>query len=343
MRKDGDKLQANFRGTIYEIDNTSDAIKDWIVEMGRTKGISGSMGGQMATLGGMFSNLRDKLFEVNTEIAEKFRPQITSVVSVLGGFITKIPGMIDWILKYKREIQAFGGMLVTIFAVRRITGFLKGLRDVNSVFRMFNKTVNANKLIVILWASIQALMILRRLWEGFRESFGHMIGLDVSESSALGTYTKNQKVIESFKQQQEELQEQFDKGTISINEYQNEMDRLFNNPKYIRNLKSQENLLKQHPELAEKYKALTSKTTDELTIDDLIKQTQSEMKKAESNIEQEYGISANVNRTAKHITINIGKQIETLNLMPQTLTEGEYDLEERMTQLFRRIIVNMST
>ena len=341
MRQDGDKLQANFRGTIYEIDNTSEAIKDWIIEMGKGQGVAGSMGEQMETIGGKISNLKDQFMSMNVELGEKFRPQITSIISTLSEFITKIPGMIDWILKYKREIQLFGGMLFSIFAVRRITGFIKGLKEANNVFRMFNRTVHGNKIILIIWGAIQAFLILRRLVDSFRRNWGHIFGMDMEEADALGVYSKHKKNLDDIIEKRKELNQELKEGVINQTQYSMAMSQL-QQREYHHN-KRVGQLLKQHPDLPETFDKLQGQTTDELTIDDLVRQTQAEMKKAETAIEQEYGISANVNRTAKHITINIGKQIETLNLMPQTLTEGEDDLEERMTQLFRRIIVNMST
>lgn len=59
--KSGNTVKYTFRGVTTEVQNTEEAIKSYLLSLGKLDGISGSMAVQMKELEGMESNLKDTL------------------------------------------------------------------------------------------------------------------------------------------------------------------------------------------------------------------------------------------------------------------------------------------
>lgn len=64
--KEGEKTQFTFRGITTEVRNSEDAIKDYLLSLGRLEGVAGSMAVQMNELEGIQSNLGDTMDAFST-------------------------------------------------------------------------------------------------------------------------------------------------------------------------------------------------------------------------------------------------------------------------------------
>ena len=72
--KDGDTVKYTFRGVTTEVQNSDEAIKNYLLSLGRLEGVSGSMAVQMQELEGMQSNFGDTVDSVLNRIGKKMEP-----------------------------------------------------------------------------------------------------------------------------------------------------------------------------------------------------------------------------------------------------------------------------
>lgn len=82
FKKDGDQLQANFKGQTTTIDNTSDAISKYILSLGKIPGVAGASLAVSKTLDGSLSNLTDNF--------QQLFAQIGSGGGIIKGFVDGI-------------------------------------------------------------------------------------------------------------------------------------------------------------------------------------------------------------------------------------------------------------
>lgn len=116
-RKEGDNIKFTFGGVTTSIKNNSEAIKGYLQELGNTK-FAGGMEEQANTLGGAFSNFKDKLSELAVAIGNaglndfiiEITNSMTSLIATLAKGVEQygVIGAIDAILfgdPKQREIK----------------------------------------------------------------------------------------------------------------------------------------------------------------------------------------------------------------------------------------------
>ena len=91
--KSGETTKFSFRGATSEVRNSEDAIKDYLLSLGRVDGIAGSMAVQMQELEGIQSNLGDTMDAFFNKVGKKLEPFWKSMLKYANGFFTKLGEM----------------------------------------------------------------------------------------------------------------------------------------------------------------------------------------------------------------------------------------------------------
>lgn len=91
--KSGETTKFSFRGVTTEVRNSEDAIKDYLLSLGRVDGIAGSMTVQMQELEGIQSNLGDTMDAFFNKVGKKLEPFWKSMLKYANGFFTKLGEM----------------------------------------------------------------------------------------------------------------------------------------------------------------------------------------------------------------------------------------------------------
>lgn len=91
--KSGETTKFSFRGVTTEVRNSEDAIKDYLLSLGRVNGIAGSMAVQMQELEGIQSNLGDTMDAFFNKVGKKLEPFWKSMLKYANGFFSKLGEM----------------------------------------------------------------------------------------------------------------------------------------------------------------------------------------------------------------------------------------------------------
>lgn len=102
--KDGDKVSFMFKGQTTTIQNTSDAISQYILGLGDMQGVVGGMAAISATTGGQLSNLEDNVTSLYLQIGEALKPAISGIIESMSGFIDTMKSAVDWLVKNKEAV-----------------------------------------------------------------------------------------------------------------------------------------------------------------------------------------------------------------------------------------------
>jgi predicted nucleic acid-binding Zn-ribbon protein len=91
--KEGEKTQFTFRGVTTEVRNSEDAIKDYLLSLGRLEGVAGSMAVQMNELEGIQSNLGDTMDAFFNKVGKKLEPFWKSILKGANGVFSELNKM----------------------------------------------------------------------------------------------------------------------------------------------------------------------------------------------------------------------------------------------------------
>jgi len=89
----GDQVTFTFKGIKTQVDNTSEAIRGYVLSLGAAEGVSGSMEKISGTLGGRISNVKDSFTQLQTTIG-----------SINSGALFTFVGLLQKALSYFNEI-----------------------------------------------------------------------------------------------------------------------------------------------------------------------------------------------------------------------------------------------
>lgn len=106
--KSGDQVKFTFRGVSTEVQNTSKAIKDYIISLGQMQGVAGSTAAISATLEGKISNLQDAWASMLNQVGQANE----------GAFSTAIEGASFLVQNYQTVIDILG-VMVTMYGTYR--------------------------------------------------------------------------------------------------------------------------------------------------------------------------------------------------------------------------------
>lgn len=91
--KSGETTRFTFRGVTTEVRNSEEAIKDYMLSLGRVDGIAGSMAVQMQELEGIQSNLGDTMDAFFNKVGKKLEPFWKGVMKYANEFFTNLGEM----------------------------------------------------------------------------------------------------------------------------------------------------------------------------------------------------------------------------------------------------------
>lgn len=104
--KEGEKTQFTFRGVTTEVRNSEDAIKDYLLSLGRMEGVAGSMAVQMNELEGIQSNLGDTMDALFNNIGKKLEPFWKKILKKTNEFVGDITTAMEPLSDtYDRQFQ----------------------------------------------------------------------------------------------------------------------------------------------------------------------------------------------------------------------------------------------
>lgn len=93
--KNGETTAFTFRGVTTEVQNTDQAIKNYILSLGKVQGVQGAMAIQMEELAGLESNLGDQMDSIYNKIGKKLEPAIKSLMGTLGSLMGSLSSSLD--------------------------------------------------------------------------------------------------------------------------------------------------------------------------------------------------------------------------------------------------------
>nr|DAW09115.1 MAG TPA: tail tape measure [Caudoviricetes sp.] len=93
--KDGDTVKYTFRGVTTEVQNSEEAIKSYLLSLGKLDGISGSMATQMKELEGMESNFRDTLDNLWNKMGKRMEGFFKKGLSWATNFVSDITKVME--------------------------------------------------------------------------------------------------------------------------------------------------------------------------------------------------------------------------------------------------------
>ena len=104
--KEGEKTQFTFRGVTTEVRNSEDAIKDYLLSLGRLEGVAGSMAVQMNELEGIQSNLGDTMDAFFNNIGKKLEPFWKRILKKANEFVGDLSATMEPLTDtYEKQLQ----------------------------------------------------------------------------------------------------------------------------------------------------------------------------------------------------------------------------------------------
>lgn len=151
--KSGDKVVFTFKGVKKEVDFTSSSIQEYLLGLGKMKGVQGSMAGIMETTGGKLSNLSDKVTMLKLKLGTALKPVISSVIDLLGRFTDKLVVVVGWVQQNREQFLAWVKVLSVAgaaflgfwYRAKLISGLSIMLKGALVVWRVFVAAVNIAK------------------------------------------------------------------------------------------------------------------------------------------------------------------------------------------------------
>ena len=86
-KKMGDQVEFTFKGVKTQVDFTSSSIEDYLITLGKGRGVSGAMEAQSKTLGGSLSNLGDNFDALKNKIGKDFTPAVMKATQSLSSLM----------------------------------------------------------------------------------------------------------------------------------------------------------------------------------------------------------------------------------------------------------------
>lgn len=125
--KSGETTKYTFRGVTTEVRNSEDAIKDYLLSLGRIDGIVGSMAVQMQELEGIQSNLGDTMDAFFNKVGKKLEPfwkwamkQANDFFSAMGDLLTSYTETYD--MHFDKMVQLEGTLPGLVSRYEELTG-----------------------------------------------------------------------------------------------------------------------------------------------------------------------------------------------------------------------------
>lgn len=93
--KNGDTVKYTFRGVTTEVQNSEEAIKNYLLSLGKLEGVSGSMAVQMKELEGLESNFGDTMDNMWNKLGKKMEPFFKKALTWASDFVSDVSKAIE--------------------------------------------------------------------------------------------------------------------------------------------------------------------------------------------------------------------------------------------------------
>lgn len=93
--KSGDTVKYTFRGVTTEVQNSEEAIKNYLLSLGKLEGVSGSMAVQMNELEGLASNFGDTMDSMWNKLGKKMEPFFKKALTWASDFVSDVSKAIE--------------------------------------------------------------------------------------------------------------------------------------------------------------------------------------------------------------------------------------------------------
>ena len=93
--KNGDTVKYTFRGVTTEVQNSDEAIKNYLLSLGQLEGVAGSMAVQMKELEGVESNFGDTIDNMWNKIGKRMEPFFKKIYSWASSFVSDITKAVE--------------------------------------------------------------------------------------------------------------------------------------------------------------------------------------------------------------------------------------------------------
>lgn len=124
-KKEGDKIAFGFKGQTTVVKASSQAVTDYVLSLGKLKGVQGSMAAVSETTGGKLSNLSDKFTQLKLQIGQALKPVISATIGLLSVFLEKISKMVTWIRANSESIKFWAKTFVVLTGA--VLGFVAAM------------------------------------------------------------------------------------------------------------------------------------------------------------------------------------------------------------------------
>lgn len=138
-RKEGDQVTFTFKGVQTQVENTEQAIQNYLISLGELESVSGSMSAISETLGGKISNLGDNIDQLGNKVGRFLEDEAAGLLDffnqVLANAISIFETEADRILeKTAEKFEKLNGELENIRnnkvgeRIQEVTSFINGLQ-----------------------------------------------------------------------------------------------------------------------------------------------------------------------------------------------------------------------
>lgn len=211
-QKEGDKVKFTFKGVTTEVQNTSEAISDYVIGLGKIQGVAGSTEKISGTLAGMISNLGDAFDNMLNQVGTDLQPQLEKTLSFVTSIFSFIPPILSELSSMSKQVL---DVLDKLFIK---TGVVAGIWE---VLKFSINTVTSA--ISTLWTALQAgftafTLVMAGQWETAVFAIKQGI-VDIGETwttdfDKMGTIFSN--IMNRMKKESKSFGKEFDK-TIESN------------------------------------------------------------------------------------------------------------------------------
>ncbi|MFQ3578532.1 MAG: hypothetical protein SNJ71_00145 [Bacteroidales bacterium] len=118
-KQEGDKVTLTFKGQSVTIQNTAENIRNYVLGLGKTAGVQGSMAKISKTLGGQLSNLQDNWDALLNSMGKSSGGVFSTGISVISSLIQGVKAMVEesnpkQIIGEKNEINTLVGTITSL-------------------------------------------------------------------------------------------------------------------------------------------------------------------------------------------------------------------------------------
>jgi hypothetical protein len=312
--KNGDKVKFSFRGITTEVDNTNQAIFDYLQQLGDVEGIHGAMDEQMLTLGGKISNFKDSWTQLKATLGDAFLPVITKVTDKLTFMVGILTGFVNILKGAGSDPSILTSMARLLNPDNKMLDLNKGVHSTTDAEHAAYAKLAYNNT------------------QNLPEDVKNRLNIDIiNERNA----AIKDGYVEYFKQAKnaEEKMTQFSymKDFISNSYSEGKIDKsVFINR--LKQLSDAFNYIEKEEDFKFTDNGSGAKFTDNGS--GAAGDTTTKLKDPSLNLAE--------NRSLKNIYINIDKQVETLNVYSEGVAESEDEIVATIKNIFKQVAYNIN-